>query len=131
MRKIHLSDLQHRQLQSKSGAEQYSLSAVITESLELNDLFVHHEILKPGHRASAPHFHTHREEMIYVIEGTPTAHLGPNRVRLRPGDFVAFPAGSELDHFVENDSDATTVFLVIANNPKEDQTARAGNEFRS
>lgn len=125
MRALHLSELDHQQLRSKSGTEEYSLSGVVTDVLGLKDLFVHHEILKPGHRASAPHYHTHREEMIFVIEGTPTAHLGELRLRLSPGDFLAFPPGEAINHFVENESDATASFLVIASNPKEDQTAKA------
>jgi uncharacterized cupin superfamily protein len=63
----------------------------------------------------------HREEMIFVLEGNPIAHIGAESHHLKPGDFIGFPPGKENAHFVENPSGEPVKLLVIASNPPEDQ----------
>jgi uncharacterized cupin superfamily protein len=102
----------HTQLSSKNK-EPYSKSAVLSELFGFQDLFVHHEILEPGKRASAPHRHTLREEMVFVLEGNPTAQVGDQTLQLKPGDFIGFPPSFEALHFIENRTGKECRFLVI------------------
>jgi uncharacterized cupin superfamily protein len=85
----NINDLQHAQLISSSTGEMFSRSAVLTELLSCQKIFVHHEILPPGKRSSAPHCHTTQEEMIYVMEGYPLAHSGNESLKAMPISYKA------------------------------------------
>lgn len=115
-----LSQLAHRELKSRSG-EAFSLSAVLSDFLGFKDLFVHHEILPPGRCASSPHSHSHQEEMIVVLEGKPTVHLGSDQAQLEPGDFIGFKPGSDLQHFLENNTREEARVLVISPHSSDDR----------
>jgi uncharacterized cupin superfamily protein len=121
LKPIHLSQLNHLELQSQKTGEKFSLSANLNEAFGFKDLFIHHEIIPPGRRASSPHAHSHREEMVVVLEGNPIAHLGSEHFQLKPGDFIGFRPGKENSHFVENPTSEEVKLLVIASSPVEDQ----------
>jgi uncharacterized cupin superfamily protein len=104
---------------SDRTGETYSLSAVLTDALGFKGLFVHHEIVLPGRRASSEHFHTQREEMVFVLEGSITAFRDGTGVQLGPGDFMGFPPGRNNAHYLKNETDAPARVLVIASNPDE------------
>jgi uncharacterized cupin superfamily protein len=63
----------HRQLKSQKTGEEYSLSSVVSDALQAQDIFLSHEIIRPNSRLSAPHFHITTDEIINVLEGTITA----------------------------------------------------------
>lgn len=100
-----------RQLTSSKTGEHYSRSAVLFEAL--GALFVHHEILAPGHRSSAPHRHDQAEELIYILHGEVIAHEGTTATPLSPGDSVRFEQHGEQLHWIENRSEQPAEFLVI------------------
>jgi uncharacterized cupin superfamily protein len=83
---------------------------------------VHHEVLAPGRRASTPHYHTEREEICYVLEGTPTVHMGARAMQLKAGDCVGFTPDLKEPHYIENRSCEEVKLLVICSNPESDQT---------
>lgn len=111
----------HSELYSPRTGEKYSMSAVLTDLIGLKGVFVHHDIIPPGRSASGAHSHSHREEMLFVLEGTVIAHLRGESYQLGAGDFMGFPPGAENAHFVRNDSDAPARILVIASNPPGDE----------
>lgn len=111
----------HTQLISSKSGELFSQSALLTELLSFQKIFVHHEILSPGRRASSPHKHTQQEEMIFVLDGFPTAHLGNQQIKLKPGDFLGFKPGSPDLHFIENSTEEEVRFLVICSQQEDDQ----------
>ena len=116
----NVSDLQHEQLISSKSGEIYSRSAILTALFSYRKIFVHHEILSPGKRASAPHRHKLQEEMIFILEGFPTAYLGNQTQQLKPGDFIGFKPGSEELHFIENTTDQDVRFLVICSHGEDE-----------
>jgi uncharacterized cupin superfamily protein len=118
---FNVSDLQHEQLISSKSGEMFSRSAILTELLSCRKIFVHHEILSPGKRASSPHRHKIQEEMIFVLEGFPTACLGNQTQQLKPGDFLGFKPGSRELHYIENTTQENVRFLVICSNEEDDQ----------
>ncbi len=120
-----LDSIAHRQLQSARTGELYSQSASISELIGLKDVFVHHEIIAPGRRASAPHTHSEQEEMVFVLEGHPTAHLGDQAVQLVPGGFIGFAPGAVDAHYVENQSEGEVRILVISPKIKTDKVRAA------
>lgn len=77
------------------------------------------EVLAPGCSSSAPHAHSHREELVMVISGHPRLTLGEIDTRLSPGQVVALPAGGEL-HQITNPTTAPVQLLVVASAPQED-----------
>lgn len=119
---FNVNKLEHQRLVSLIDGESFSNSLVLTDLLKFKNLFVHHEILLPGLRASSPHFHTLKEEMILILTGYPTAHIGNRIVQLKPGDFIGFTPDSKKTHFIKNDTMEEIRFLVICSNPEKDQT---------
>ena len=116
----NINDLAHQDLTSSKTGETYSKSLVLTDLLEFKDIFVHHEILLPGRRTSAPHSHSLREEMVIVLNGSPTCHLGDQTLKMKTGDFVGFSSGSSELHYIENTMDEVARFLVICSCPQGD-----------
>ena len=121
---MNLESLPHKELRSARTGEVFSLSAVLTDALGFKDLFIHHDIIPPGHRASSSHAHSHREEMVLVLSGEVTARIDKGTVQLRAGDFLGFSPGQT--HVVENTGSATAKILVIASNPPADRVITAG-----
>ena len=116
-----VNHLNPEQLVSSKTGEIFSRSAILTELLSFQKIFIHHEILSPGRRASSPHRHIEQEEMVFVLDGFAIAHLGNQVVELKPGDFIGFKPGSKDLHFIENTSDEEVRFLVICSNQENDQ----------
>lgn len=115
--KINFNNLDHRQLQSSVTAEKYALHASVSQLLGLSQMAIHHEIILPGHRASAKHFHTQKEEFILVIDGEVTAHLvNGEDVLLQKGDALGFKPGVQYAHHIENHSHQPAQLLVISSN---------------
>ncbi len=73
--------------------------------------------LEPGAPVSPLHFHHANEELLFVLEGTPTLRLGQDDERvLAAGEIVAFPAGPGGTHQVLNRSDTSARVLICATN---------------
>ena len=118
-----ITEVPHEELLSAKSGESFSRSAVLTDLLRFKDIFVHHEILAPGKRASSPHRHSHQEEMIFVLQGNPTAHIGEKSIALSVGDFIGFtPSANDL-HFVENTTLSEARFLVITPKSENDRVS--------
>ena len=67
----------------------------------------------PGKRLAPRHYHLFEEEHALVLEGEPTLLLGDAVHRLKPGDYVAFPAGLPVAHAFRNDSGQPCHYLMI------------------
>ena len=69
--------------------------------------------LPPG-RVSAPrHSHSHQDEFVYILEGTPILVTGAGEMPLRPGMCAGFKAGNGNAHQLRNRSDTMAVYLEI------------------
>jgi uncharacterized cupin superfamily protein len=119
MKILNINEIPHLELQSAS--EKFSLSAVLTEHLGFKDVFVHHEIIPPGKRCSSPHCHKHQEEMLIVLSGNPTVHIGKESAELKPGDFVGFKPTTNEFHFVENTTGTEARVLMICSKILNDE----------
>jgi uncharacterized cupin superfamily protein len=78
-----------RQLGGPAGSRQ--LGATLTE-------------VAPGVVSFPRHAHHSNEEAIYVLSGLGEARIGEARVAVRPGDWIALPAGPEHAHQMVNAS---------------------------
>jgi uncharacterized cupin superfamily protein len=68
--------------------------------------------LAPGAGSSIHHVHAKSDEWVYVLEGTPTLHVGDAARLLAPGDCAGFPAGGPPHHLV-NHGDQDVVILEV------------------
>ncbi|KJZ19708.1 cupin domain-containing protein [Loktanella sp. S4079] len=78
------------------------------------------ETLAPGARSSFRHWHQNEDEMIYMLNGTVTAHEGAISTALRPGDAATYRAGDPIGHYLENTSTEDASYLVIGTRARSD-----------
>ena len=78
------------------------------------------EELPPGKQSSPAHWHVLEEEHILVIEGRATLRLGDERIQMKAGDYVCFPARQEAGHCLINDSDAVFRFVMIGEKKRDE-----------
>ncbi|WP_373999596.1 cupin domain-containing protein [Bdellovibrio bacteriovorus] len=114
MKILKRTEFQHKQLSSQRTGEVFSHSVVLSELLGMQDIFVHHDVIAPGHRASSPHYHAEVEEFVFIIKGTATIHEGDEASFAKPGDCVVFLPQNENKHFVANDSNEDLEILVVS-----------------
>ena len=77
--------------------------------------------LPPGSNTKPGHWHSHEEEHLYALAGEATLHLGSERLPLRPGSYVCFPAGQAEPHHLENTGTETFVYLIVGERIAEDR----------
>lgn len=70
--------------------------------------------LEPGKTAFPFHYHLGNEEAVFVLEGEATLRLSNEHVRVREGDYVAFPPGEEHAHQLTNTGDRVFRYLVLS-----------------
>lgn len=74
-----------------------------------------YDVVAPG-KVSCP-FHSHRaeEEMFFIVRGEGTLRYGPERRKVRAGDFICCPVGGpETAHQIVNDSDAELAYISVS-----------------
>lgn len=62
--------------------------------------------IEPPNAGTARHYHEIEEEWAYVLSGAGVVRIGPHRLDVRAGSFVAFPPGPRPHHFVADDDSA-------------------------
>ena len=73
--------------------------------------------LAPGERSAQKHWHSHSDELVFVLEGTATVIEDDTAAEIGPGDMAIWPAGVEIAHHVLNRSDAPLRYLCAGTNP--------------
>lgn len=69
--------------------------------------------LAPGAWSSQRHWHSHEDELVYIISGHPTLIDGQGQTSLAPGDVTTHPAGEPNGHHMINQTDQDVTFLVV------------------
>lgn len=70
--------------------------------------------LDPGATAYKYHFHYGEEELLIVLEGTPTLRTPAGTSELAAGEVMSFPVGPDGAHQLVNDSDSIVRFLALS-----------------
>ena len=75
----------------------------------------------PGAWSAQRHWHSHEDELVYVLEGELTLVTEAGEQRLGPGMAAGFPAGAADGHHLINQTAATAVYLEVGDRSTEDQ----------
>jgi uncharacterized cupin superfamily protein len=76
--------------------------------------------MTPGSWSSQRHWHTHEDELIYVLEGELVLITDDGEQRLVAGAAAGFPAGKENGHHLVNRSNQPARFLAIGSRSRSD-----------
>jgi uncharacterized cupin superfamily protein len=76
--------------------------------------------LEPGVWSSIRHWHTHEDEFIYILAGSPTLVTDEGERALRPGMIAGFRAGIANGHHLINRTDQPVSYLEIGDRHAED-----------
>lgn len=90
------------------------------DALGLTRIGVNLATLLPGKESSMRHWHTHEDELIYVLEGEVTLVTDAGEQTLGAGHCAGFAAGSRDGHQFVNRSDRPAVYLEISNRDDAD-----------
>lgn len=104
--------------------ERLAIGAPLGKALGLTRLGIHHERVPPGRRTSYPHAESAQDEFVFVLDGHPDAWIDGQLHRLRPGDAVAFPAGTGVSHTFINNTDEEVRLLVVGEPNKPENRIR-------
>ena len=69
--------------------------------------------LAPGAFSALRHWHSHEDELVYVLEGEITLICNAGEEVLRPGDVVGFKAGVADGHHLVNRSERPVRYLEV------------------
>ena len=88
----------------------------------LEDFGVNLMRLPPGAWSSQRHWHSHEDELVYMLEGELVLIEDGGETALRAGDCAAFPKGSGNGHHMINRSDKPAVYLEVGSRRIADVT---------
>jgi uncharacterized cupin superfamily protein len=79
----------------------------------LKDFGVNLMHLPPGNWSSQRHWHSHEDELVYILDGELVLIEDGGETLLRAGDCATFPKNSGNGHHMINRSDRTAVYLEV------------------
>lgn len=77
--------------------------------------------LPPGSWSAQRHWHTHEDELVYVVAGELVLVTDDGEQTLTPGMVIGFPAGAENGHHLVNKGDAVATYLEVGSRIAEDE----------
>ena len=78
-----------------------------------------HVTLKPGAWSSQRHWHSEEDELLVMLLGEAVLVEDEGETVIRPGDVLAWAAGVENGHHLQNRSNADCVFVAISAGSKD------------
>jgi uncharacterized cupin superfamily protein len=97
----------------------------------LKDFGVNLMTLPPGAWSSQRHWHSHEDELVYVVEGEVTLVEDQGRTLLRAGECAAFPKSSGNGHHLINESSGVAVYLEVGSRHPDDLTTCSDIDLKS
>ena len=88
----------------------------------LRDFGVNLMTLPPGGWSSQRHWHSHEDELVYVLDGEVTLVEDGGETVLRAGECAAFRKGTGNGHHLINRSSVTAVYLEVGSRQPQDLT---------
>jgi uncharacterized cupin superfamily protein len=108
------------------------------DAVGLSDFGVNLTRLPPGKWSSQRHWHTHEDELVFVLAGEVVLVEDDGEQVLKAGDCAAWKAGSPNGHCLQNHSGADAVYLELGSRrvevdacdyPDIDMVARPAEPF--
>jgi uncharacterized cupin superfamily protein len=96
----------------------------------LTKIGVNLSTLQPGKESSMRHWHTHEDELIYVLEGEVVLCTNSGEQLLTAGMCAGFRGGVEDGHQLVNRSDRPARYLEISNRDPQDGAWYPGIDMR-
>lgn len=90
-------------------------------ALGLTNYGVNHVCLEPGAWSAQRHWHSHEDELVYILEGEITLVTEQGEQVLGPGMAAGFPAGVADGHHLVNRSDRPAAYLEIGDRSADDE----------
>ncbi len=81
---------------------------------------INYTVLAPGKESSMRHWHTHEDELLYMLSGEVVLVTDAGEQLLKAGQFAGFAAGRTDGHQLVNRSGEPAVYLEISNRDDED-----------
>ena len=78
-----------------------------------------HVTLEPGAWSSQRHWHAGQDELLIMLEGEAVLVEDHGETPVRAGDVLAWPAGEQNGHHLQNRSDAPCVFVAVSAGARE------------
>jgi uncharacterized cupin superfamily protein len=97
----------------------------------LRDFGVNLMTLPPGSWSSQRHWHSHEDELVYVLEGEVTLIEDGGETVLHAGDCATFPKGTGNGHHLINKSSAMAVYLEVGSRNPHDLTTCSDIDMKS
>lgn len=93
------------------------------DALGLTKIGVNLTRLAPGKESSMRHWHTHEDELVYVLEGEVVLRTDAGEQLLQAGMCAGFPAGAPDGHQLVNRGARAALYLEISNRANAEDTA--------
>ena len=90
------------------------------DAVGLSKIGVNLTTLAPGKESSMRHWHTHEDELVYILEGEVVLRTDAGEQTLMAGMCAGFPAGVKIGHQFINRSSRPAIYLEISNRDAED-----------
>ena len=97
----------------------------------LKDFGVNLMTLAPGGWSSQRHWHSHEDELVYVLEGELTLIEDGGETVLRAGDCATFAKNSRNGHHMINRSAVMAVYLEVGSRQMDDVTTCSDIDMKS
>jgi uncharacterized cupin superfamily protein len=88
----------------------------------LRDFGVNLMTLPPGKWSSQRHWHSHEDELVYVLEGELVLVENDGEAVLHAGDCATFPKGTGNGHHLKNLGSSMAVYLEVGSRHPDDLT---------
>lgn len=96
----------------------------------LTRIGINHTTLGAGAQSALRHWHTHEDELVYVLSGEVILVTDEGERPLSAGMCVGFPAGAANGHHLQNRSVTPAVYLEISNREPADSAAYPDQDLR-
>ncbi len=96
----------------------------------LTKIGVNHTTLGPGAASSMRHWHTHEDELVYVLSGELVLVTDAGEHTLKAGQCAGFPAGHPDGHQLINRGKEPVVYLEISNRDQQDAASYPDVDLR-
>ena len=90
------------------------------DAVGLSKIGVNLTTLAPGKQSSMRHWHTHEDELVYILEGEVVLRSDAGEQTLTAGMCAGFPAGARDGHQFINRGSRPAIYLEISNRDEED-----------